>query len=371
MPRKGGTRPPGEELKKHVPSYARAAAYLDGQRLLKIPDYFELFRDIIPGLREEKLTREDLAHSYLFFATEDLFVYGAVIGRGKGSLGKLHALFRRSPHVVKLSFVQPDTLLVIWGNVTTPALKLKGSEGVLKGIDFRDLISSAGSIPLTKLSGNAPEKLLKEFPELKHLSQVRLTVKNADRQTAIRLIFDNDRSPRKGFTFLNWGITLILWHKTGVFRRVRQEVEKNQLILAMFDPPLGKIAQKLTPAARKKTKAASLLPRMKRLLLALDLYAADHGGQYPSSLSRLQGTYLPAATFLSLSRDNAPYIFRKPENALSPVIWKNPILLPPEKKHLTVILANGKIARRLKKDFCFSEAPLRLQKTSKKSNSKN
>ena len=250
-------------------------------------------------------------------------------------------------------------------------MKLKGKEDVLKELDFQALISSAGKIPLAKLSGNTPKKLLKEFPELKHLSQVRLTVKNADRQTDIRLIFDNDRSPRRWFTFRNWGVTLILWHKTGVFRRIRQNVEKNQLCLMLFDPPLGTIAQKLTPAARKKKELPSPLSQMKRLLLALDLYAADHGGKFPSSLSQLQGIYLPEAPFLKLPAEKSPYLYQIPENSSSPVIWENPILLPPEKKHLTVILANGKIARRLKKDFCFSEAPLRLQKTSKKSNAKN
>ena len=359
--RKAPAHPLAEGMKKHIPDYARAAAYLDGEKLLKIPAYFELFRDIIPGLKEEKFTREDLSHSYLFFATEDLFVYGTVIGKGKGSLEKLHSLFRRSPYVVKLSYVQPDKLLVIWGNVTTPALKLKGKENVLKELDFQALISSAGNIPLAKLSGNAPKKLLKEFPELKHLSQVRLEVKNADRQTDIRLIFDNDRSPRKGFTFLNWGVTLILWHKTGVFRRIRQDVEKNQLCLMLFDPPLGKIAQKLTPAARKKKEVPSPLSQMKRLLLALDLYAADHGGKFPSSLSQLQGIYLPEAPFLKLSSEKSPYLFQIPENSSSPVIRENPALLPPSRKNVTVIFADGKSAKR----------PKTHQETTTKNNSKD
>lgn len=342
--RKAQTRPGTAELAPFVPEFTRAAAWLDGERLLDIPQYRELFREIIPGAKEEKFTREELAHSYLFFATEDLFVYGAVIGKGKGSLSKLHTFFRTSPYVVKLSLVRPDTLLVIWGNIPTPALKLKGKTALLKELNDKELISSAGNIPLSKLSGKAPEKLLKEFPELSHLSQIQLTVKRTDLKTSILFIFDNDKSPRKGFTFLNWGLTLVLLHKTAVFRRIQQHIEKNLLRLTLFDPPLGKIAQKLTSAGQKKSLSA--VSQMRRLLLALELYAADHAGRYPDSLAQLQGVFLPALPFLTLSGKNSPYLFQAPSNAASPVLWENPALLPPAKKQLNVIFADGTAAKR-------------------------
>ena len=354
-PRQNTARPLAEELKKLLPGFARAAAWIDGEKLLAQPDNFELFKGSIPGLNEEQFSREDLAHSYLFFASEDLKVYGAVIGKGKGSLAKLHALFRRTPQVVKLIFTPPSTLLVIWGNETTPALKLKKDAAFLKTLDPRALISSTGIMQLSKLPGNAPKKLLKEFPELKHLLQVRLTVQNNDRQTLIRFIFDNEKSPHKGFSFLNWGLALILWHKTGVFRRIRQDVEKNQLCLTLFDPPFGKIAQKLIPAAQTKKKTpASVLPQMKRLLLALELYAADHGNRFPVTLSQLQGIYLPSASFLTVPVAKAPFLYHPPDGSSFPVLRENPLQCSPSKKRLTVIFSNGKIEKRPSADPVFS-----------------
>ena len=353
-PRQGETRPLAEELKTLLPGFARAAAWFDGEKLLEKPENIELFNSIIPNLREAKLPPSALAHSYLFFASEDLKVYGAVIGRGKGSLDKLHALFLRSPQVIKLISTPPRTLLVIWGDETTPALKLKKEPTFLKTLDPQALISSTGIMQLAKLPGNAPKKLLKEFPELKHLQQMRLTFKNRDKQARICFVFDNEKSPRKGFTFLNWGLTLILWHKTGVFRRIWQDVEKNQLCLALEDPPFAKIVHATAPAARKKKETASVLPQMKRLLLALDLYAADHGNQYPVSLSQLQGTYLPSASFLTVPAAKAPFLYHPPDGSSFPVLRENPLQCSPSKKRLTVIFSNGKIAKRPSADPVFS-----------------
>lgn len=356
-PRQGQTRPLAEELKTLLPGFARAAAWFDGEKLLEKPENIELFNSIIPNLREAKLSLSDLAHAYLFFASEDLKVYGAVIGKGKGSLDKLHALFHRSPHVIKLTSTLPRSLLVIWGDETTPALKLKKETVFLKTIDPQALISGTGIMQLSKLSGNAPKKLLKEFPELKHLQQIRLTFKNRDKQARICFVFDNEKSPHKGFTFLNWGVALILWHKTGVFRRIRQDVEKNQLCLALEDPPFAKIAQAMVPAAQKKKKTTSVLPEIKRLLLALDLYAADHGGQYPLSLSQLQCSYLPGASFLTLPAEKAPFLYRVPAPGVSAVLLENPALCPPAKKRLTVIFSDGKIVKRPPADPVFTAAP--------------
>ena len=357
VPRQEQTRPLAETLKKHLPGFARAAAWLDGKKLLERPENIELFNCIIPNLREANLSLSDLAHDYLFFASEDLKVYGAVIGKGKGSLDKLHALFRRTPRTVKLIFTPPRVLLVIWGDETTPALKLKKEDSFLKTIDPQALISSTGIMQLSKLSGNAPKKLLKEFPELKHLQQVRLTVKNSTKQTRISFVFDNEKSPHKGFTFLNWGITLILWHKTGAFRRIRQDVEKNQLRLTLEDPPFAKMAQQMVPAAQKKKKTASLLPQMKRLLLALDLYAADHGGQYPLSLAQLQRSYLPGASFPAAPAEKAPFLYRVPGGGVSAVLLENPALCPPAKKRLTVLFSDGKAVKRPPGDPVFTAAP--------------
>ena len=356
-PRQEQTRPLAEELKKQLPGFSRAAAWFDGEKLLEKPENIELFNSIIPNLREEKFSCKDLAHTYLFFASEDLKVYGAVIGKGKGSLDKLHAFFRRSPHVIKLTSTPPRSLLVIWGDETTPALKLKKEAAVLKTIDPQALISGTGIMQLSKLSGNAPKKLLKEFPELKHLQQVRLTVKNSEKQTRISFVFDNEKSPHKGFTFLNWGVALILWHKTGVFRRIRQDVEKNQLCLTLEDPPFAKIAQAMVPSAQKKKKTTSVLPEMKRLLLALDLYAADHGGQYPLSLSQLRRTYLPGASFLTAPAEKAPFLYRVPGPGVSAVLLENPALCPPAKKRLTVIFSDGKVVKRPPADPVFTAVP--------------
>lgn len=351
-PDSGKFRTLQKELYSRVPDFARAAAWIDGARLLEDKENLQLFKDIIPGLAENKFTAGDLAHSYLFFASEDLKVYGAVIEKGKGSLDKLHTLFRTGSSVVKLCFEKNRFLLVIWGTETTSALKLKKHPALLTYLDTKHIISSVGIIKLNKLPGNAPKKMLKEFPEFKHLERVQFDMEKGKRNTCFRFVFDNNNSPRKGFYFFNWGVTLLLWHKTGVFRHIEQTTQQNTLRFALTDPPLGKIAQKMLPAAKNKKKGFSDLQQMKRLLLALHLYTADHQGKFPAALTQLHGTYIPDQTGFIASYDkrknkgaNSSYIYLVPTQDTSLVLLQNPELLPPQKKVLCALRCNGRAVK--------------------------
>ena len=191
--------------------------------------------------------------------------------------------------------------------------------------------------------------MLKEFPEFKHLEQVRFDMAKGKRNTSFQFVFDNENSPRKGFYFFNWGVTLLLWHKTGVFRHIEQTTQQKRLCFALTDPPLGKIAKKLLPAAKSKKASVSDLQQMKRLLLALHLYAADHQGKFPAALTQLHGTYIPdQAGFIAPydKRKNknlsTSYIYLVPTQDTSLVLLQNPELLPPQKKVLCALRCDGR-----------------------------
>ena len=347
-----------EELKTRVPEFARAAAWLDGTKLLADKKNVELFQDILPGIFGEKITPGDLAHSYLFFATEDVKIYGAVIGKGRGTFTKLHNIFKRSSTVIKLSLEGERFLLVIWGKEPTPALMFKGKAASLNTLNGKDLISSTGVMKISKLPGNAPQKLLQEFPELAHLEKIHFFVENREKKSRIQFVFDNEKSPRKGFTFLNWGLTLLLLHKTATFRHIEQKVEKKELSLTLYDPPLGKIARKLVPVSTRKKKELSTQQKMKILASGLYLYAADHKNRFPEKLAQLHGAYLPEASVFRASYHKVhhstgmaiSYLFLLPGKNLQelknpstvPMLMEDPALLPLQRKHLFVICADGR-----------------------------
>ena len=152
-----------------VPGFARAAALVDGEKLLQIPGSYQLLHDLIPGIREKKLAPVDLAHRYLIFASEDLKIYGMVIHKGKGSLEKLRSTFKSNPNTIRLRYEKEEFLSALWAKECTVSLLLKKEKQLFKHLYKSNTITAAAVIRLKELPYKSVEKLLKEFPELKHL----------------------------------------------------------------------------------------------------------------------------------------------------------------------------------------------------------
>jgi hypothetical protein len=336
-----------------VPPYARAAAWINGEKLLENKAYFQLFNDLLPGLRKEKFSPADLSHFYLFFASEDLRLYGVLIRKGKGSLDKLHTVFKKAPaSIVRLHFSAPRTLLVIWGSVYTPALKCPRRNDLFNFLKKEHLISATGFMTLEKLSGNAPKKLLKEFPELKRLRRIQLDVAPAKHKTEAFFIFDNTRSPGK-FPFLNWGLTFLLWHKTSFWRTIDQDVKDKQLCLTVYDPPFGRIARVLTAASTGRKQSVSTQAQLKKISLLLHLYALENNNRLPDTLEELHPAFLPDPLFLKELKEKKRFLYfgknmvlsRLEAPARTLLVLENPALLPAKGKHITAVYADGRVVR--------------------------
>ena len=123
-------------LSSAVPEFCRAAAFIDGEKLLRSPGMFGLMSELLPGVKSENITVSDLAHAYLFFASEDLKLYGVVIKKGKGDLEKLYRLFKKNSDPLFMCFKNKDLLTAAWGRGTAAVLDLKGKDKVLEKIDF-------------------------------------------------------------------------------------------------------------------------------------------------------------------------------------------------------------------------------------------
>ena len=231
-------------LKAHVPPFARAVGFFDGEKLLAVPGNVKIFEALLPGIGQGKLKVEELFHDYLFFAAEDLKLYGAVIKCGKGSLKNLRALMEKAPGILYRSLGE-DMIFFIRGVESSLPLHLPKDETLLNMPDSGKAISAAGRIRLEKLTGKTPRKLLAEFPELKHLESLRYTFPETGGVTRVDFIFDNAQSPRKGFRFLNWGISLVLVHKLGEFRYVGQQTFVKRLSLTVADLPYEKAVMKI------------------------------------------------------------------------------------------------------------------------------
>ena len=256
-------------LKAHIPFFARAVGFFDGEKLLAVPGNVKIFEALLPGIGQGKLKVEDLSHDYLFFATEDLKLYGAVIKCGKGSLKNLRPLMEKAPGILYRS-LGDDMLFFLRGGESSLALHLKKDETLLDMPDSGKAISAVGRIRLEKLTGAAPRKLLAEFPELKRLEFLRYTLPQTGGITQVDFIFDNAKSPHKGFRFLNWGISLVLVHKLGELRYVGQQTFVKRLSLTIADLPYEKAVMKIYipgPRSNRISRPARLQLMTAALLL--------------------------------------------------------------------------------------------------------
>ena len=260
-------------LKKHVPPFARAVGFFDGAKVLAVPGNVKLFEALLPGVGQGKLQAEDLAHDYFFFATEDLKLYGAVIKCGKGSLQKLRALVEKAPGILYRSLGE-NMIFFIRGVESSLPLHLPKDETLLNMPDSGKAISAAGRIRMEKLTGAAPRKLLAEFPELKHLAFLRYTTPEVRGVTQAEFIFDNEKSPRKGFRFLNWGVSLILVHKLGELRYVGQKTLDKSLALTISELPYEKAVMKIYVPGRGSRKI-SRPARLQLMTAAMILFSPE------------------------------------------------------------------------------------------------
>jgi hypothetical protein len=211
---------------------------------------------------------------------------------------------------------------------------------------------------LEKLSGNAPKKLLKEFPELKRLQRIQLDVTQEKRKTEISFIFDNTRTPKK-FPFLNWGLTFLLWHKTSFWRTIDQDVKDKQLCLTVYDPPFDRIARVLTAVSTGKKQNMSTSARLKKLSLALHLYALENKNRFPDTLEELHTGFLPDLLFLKELKEKKRFLYfgknmvlsRLEAPARTLLVLENPALLPAKGKHITAVYADGRVVRHKTKEL--------------------
>ena len=350
-----------------VPGFARAAALVDGEKLLQIPGNFQLLHDLIPGIREKKLVSADLAHRYLIFASEDLKIYGMVIRKGKGSLEKLYNAFRSNPNTIKLRYEKQEFLSALWAKECTVSLLFKREKQLFKHLYKSNTITAAAVIRLKELPYKSVEKLLKEFPELKHLEVIRVNAGGKELQTGALFLFDNPRSPAKGFRLLNWGLTFLLWHKTGKFRIIRQETEQKELRLYLSKPPVGEIARRLVPKAPPEKAKRTSTTNLKQLATGLFMYMVDHKEQLPPDLNEIFQHYIPdPSVYIApsdkkrvpakrgefLKKSNTSYVYLLPgvpfkkikSPALTPVLMEHPRCLPPKRAKLIVAYADGHTA---------------------------
>ena len=272
-------------LKRHVPPFARAVGFFDGEKLLAVPGNVKIFEALLPGIGQGKLKVEDLSHDYFFFAAENLKLYGAVIKCGKGSLKNLRALVEKAPGILYRSLGE-DMIFFIRGVESSLPLHLPKDETLLNMPDSGKAISAAGRLRMAKLTGAAPKKLLAEFPELKRLEFLRCTLPENGGVTQVDFIFDNAQSPRKGFRFLNWGISLVLVHKLGEFRYVGQQTFVKRLSLTVADLPYEKAVMKIYVPGPRNNRI-SRPARLQLMTAAMLLYSpAEKFLKEPGTLRR-------------------------------------------------------------------------------------
>lgn len=350
-----------------VPDFARAAALVDGVRLLEKKENFQLLHDLIPGIRAMKLRPGDLTHEYWLFASEDLEIYGMTVRRKKGSLQKLHSAFKNNPNTIRLRYKKEEFLSALWAKKCTPALHLPREKMLLALLDAEVSVSGAAVLRLKKVPSQALQKLLKKFPELEHLRHLRARMKDAEHKSSLEFAFDNEKSPRK-FPFLNWGTALILWQKTGTFRAVYQDTAGKVMSLSLYDPPIGDAARRLVPAAPVIKRRRSSLLNLRQLAAGIHICMLDNGFRLPPDLQTVFDRYvthpavyispydkksLPAPRGGKMSADNTSYLYllkSVPYDTLKdpgtvPMLMEDPGKLPRGRNSLTVAFADGSIRR--------------------------
>lgn len=353
-------------LESRVPAFAQSAAWVDGEKLLKAPENFNLLLELIPGIREHNVSKSDLAHDYLIFASADLRVYGMVIGKGKGELDKLHQIFSSNPDTLKLRYENGKFLTALWAKGWTKTVFYSGNGELLKLLKKEHTVSAASVVQLKDQQGESAKKLLEDFPELAHLSAIRGNAADKTLDIDIEFFFDNERSPAKGFRFLNWGLSFLLWRKTGAFRRIGQKAEKNVLHLFLADPPAEAIARRLVPKTPSQKAKRTSYVNLRLIASGICLYLADHQKKLPQDLNAVflhsiadpsvfvspaDKKTLPAERGGNLKNSNTSYVyllsgieFEKIQNPSAvPMLMEKPYLLSPKRHRILVAFADGRV----------------------------
>ena len=349
-----------------VPAFAQSAAWVNGEKLLEAPENFNLLLELIPGIREQNVSPSDLAHDYLIFASGDLRVYGMVISKGKGELDKLHQIFSSNPDTLKLRYENGKFLTALWAKGWTKTVFHSGNGELLKLLKKEHTVSAASVVQLKDQQGESAKKLLEDFPELAHLSAIRGNAADKTLDIDIEFFFDNERSPAKGFRFLNWGLSFLLWRKTGTFRRIGQKAEKKVLHLFLADPPAEAIARRLVPKTPSKKAKRTSYVNLQQIASGICLYLADHQKKLPQDLNAVFGhsiadpsvfvspadkKTIPAERGGNLKNSNTSYVyllsgieFEKIQNPSAvPMLIEKPSLLSPKRSRILGAFADGRV----------------------------